>query len=100
MSTEDELAGELTAPDPAAVPHAISWCLHSLACGWSLHPAERQAALTLLKTCIPGVDAATLAAAQKILAAPRRLTTRQRDWAAELSVRLAEQAITRQSCAG
>jgi hypothetical protein len=72
--------------------HAISWCLRHLACGWSLDPRERAAAIELLAGGIPGADGADLEAATKILASSRRLGRRQRDRAAELSVRLAEQA--------
>ena len=79
-------------PDPAASLAALSWCLRAVARGWSLDPRERAAAMALLEGGIPGTDAADLVAAQKILAASRRLGSRQRDRAAELSVQLAEQA--------
>lgn len=61
---------------------------------------ERAAGLAILTAGIPDVDAADLAAAQQILAPSRRLGSRQRDRAGELSVQLAEQAVTRQSRTG
>jgi hypothetical protein len=70
---------------------AIAECLRHLACGYGLLPAERSACLRLLEAGIPGVGDADLAAARKILAASRRLTSRQQNRAAELSVRLAGQ---------
>ena len=72
--------------------HAISWCLRAVAQGWVLDPRERAAALALLAGGILGAEAADLAAAQKILAASRRLRGRQRYRAAELSARFAELA--------
>lgn len=92
MGNGEELASEPMRPDPIEALRAISTCLRHLACGWSLHPAEHAACISLLRAGIPGVDAADMAAAQKILAATRRQGRRQRDRAAELSVRLAEQA--------
>ncbi len=83
---------EQAAPGPIEALRALSVCLRHLAYGYGLDPRERTAALTLLAGGIHGVDAADLAAAQKILAASRRLGSRQRDRAAELSVQLAEQA--------
>ena len=79
-------------PDPAASLAAISWCLRAVAQGWALHPAERAAAIALLEGGISGAPAADLEAATKILASSRRLGSRQRDRAAELSVRLAGHA--------
>lgn len=70
--------------------HAISWCLRAVACGYGLLPAERAACLTILAGGIPGTDAADLQTAEKLLQAPRRLGSRQRDQASDLSVRLAE----------
>ena len=78
-------------PDPAASLAALSWCLRALACGYGLLPAERTACLTLLQGKIPGMDTPTLAVVTKLLQVQRRLTARQRDKAAELSVRLAGQ---------
>ncbi len=71
---------------------ALSWCLRAVAQGWSLDPRERDACLSLLAAGIPGTDAADLAMTQKILAASRRLGSRQRDRAASLSVRFREAA--------
>lgn len=76
---------------------AIAECLRHLACGYGLDPRERAAPLALLAAGIPGVDAADLEAAAKILRSSRRLSDRQRDRAAELSVRLAEQAETQRA---
>lgn len=102
MSMDDQLASEpaAAAADPSAVLHAISWCLHALACGYGLDPRERAACLSILEAGIPDVDAADLEAAGKILRSQRHLTSRQRDRAGELSVRLAEQAMTGQARAG
>ena len=72
--------------------YAISWCLRAMACGYGLLSAERAACLRLLEAGIPGVDTTALQAAGKILSATRRLGSRQRDRAAELSVRFAEVA--------
>lgn len=88
MSTREERE----AIAAAEALHAISWCLRAVACRYGLLPAERAACLTLLAGGVPGAEAADLAAAQQILAASRRLGSRQRDRAAELSVQLAEQA--------
>jgi hypothetical protein len=74
--------------------HAISWCLRAVAQGWTLDPRERTAALALLARGMEGISAADLQAAVKLLRAPHRLGRRQRNRAAELSVRLAEQAET------
>ena len=84
-----------TAP-PAAALSAIAWCLRALASGWQLHPAEREAVLTLLQVGIPGVPADDVDAAQKIIARPvrHRLANRIRDRASELSVRFIERAET------
>ncbi len=76
---------------------AIAECLRHLACGYGLLPAERSACLRLLEAGIPGTDAAARSAAIKILRSQRRPTSRQRDRAAELSVRLAEQAETQRA---
>ena len=90
MNVKTEPASECKAPDSVDAMGALSICLRHLACGWALHPAERSACLCLLQSRIPGVVAADLAAALKILASPRRLTSRQRDRAGELSSRFAE----------
>ncbi len=87
-------------PDPAASLAAISWCLRAVAQGWALEPREHIAVLALLARGMEGVSAADLQAAAKILRSPRRLTSRRRDQAAELSVRLAEQAATKQAAVG
>lgn len=93
MSMDDQLASEpAAAADPSAVLHAISWCLHALARGYGLDPRERQAALALLSAGIPGVDATDSQAAGKIIRSQRRLTSRERDRASDLSIRFAEQA--------
>lgn len=92
MSVETEPASEPKAPDPIKALEALSTCLRHLACGWSLHPAERAACLTLLEAGIPGAPAADIQAAMRVLAATRRLTVRQRARAAELSVRFADEA--------
>ena len=92
MSIETEPASEPKTPDPIEAPRALSVCLRHLACGYGLLPAERAACLTLLAGGVPGAEAADLAAAVKLLQAPRRLGSRQRDRAGELSVRLVEQA--------
>lgn len=88
MSTREERE----AIAAAEALHAISWCLRAVACRYGLLPAERAACLTLLAGGVPGAEAADLAAAVKLLQAPRRLSGRQREKAGELSVRLAEQA--------
>ena len=97
MSTAPYLEGDggqeiPSPPDPAASLTALSWCLRAVACGWSLDPRERDACLSLLAAGIPGTNAADLAMTQKILAASRRLGSRQRDRAASLSVRFREAA--------
>jgi hypothetical protein len=92
MSIETEPASEPKSPDPIETLRALSWCLRALACGYGLLPAERAACLAILTTSIPGAEAADLAAAVKLLQAPRRLSGRHREKAGELSVRLAEQA--------
>ena len=92
MSIETEPASEPKTPDPIEAPRALSVCLRHLACGYGLDPRERTACLTLLAAGIPGVDTTALQAAGKILSATRRLGRRQRDRAAELSVRFAEVA--------
>ena len=79
-------------PDPAASLAALSWCLRAVARGWALDPRERAACLAILEPGIPGVAVADLAMTQKILAASRRLGSRQRDRAASLSVRFREAA--------
>lgn len=71
---------------------ALAICLRHLACGYGLDPRERAAALTLLEAGIPDTATADLEAVGKILRAARRLGRRQRDRAAELSVRLALRA--------
>ena len=92
MSNETEPASEPMRPDPIEALRALSVCLRHLSCGWALHPAERAAAIELLAGGIPGAPAADLEAATKILQAPRRLGSRRRERAAELSVRFAEVA--------
>ncbi len=71
---------------------ALSVCLRYLAYGYGLHPRERAAALAILAAGIPGIDPADLAAAVKLLQAPRRLGSRRREKASELSIRFAEVA--------
>ncbi len=84
--------------DPIEAVQAISWCLRALACGYGVLAAERAAAINILGGSIPGVDAADLATATKLIepAAKRTLSTRDRDRdrdrASALSVRLSEQA--------
>ena len=95
MNAETEPASERKTPDPIEAMGALSICLRHLAYGWSLHPAERAACLSLLQSRVPGVLAADLAAAMKVLALTRRLTGRQRDQASELSVRFAEMGASR-----
>jgi hypothetical protein len=95
VNVETEPASERNAPDPIEAMGALSICLRHLACGWSLHPAERAACLSLLQSRIPGVLAADLAAIMKVLASTRRFTARQRHQASELSVRLAEVGASR-----
>ena len=94
MSAEQKDCGQTAPapPDPAASLAALSWCLRAVVQGWTLDPRERTAAIELLAGGIPGVAAADLEAAMKVLAVTRRLTVRQRARASELSVRLAEQA--------
>ena len=96
MNVETEPASEPKTPDPIEAMEALSICLRHLAYGWSLHPAERAACLSLLQSRVRGVLAADLAAAMKVLALTRRrLTARQRDQASELSVRFAEMGASR-----
>lgn len=95
MNVETEPASERKTPDPIEAMGALSICLRHLAYGWSLHPAERAACRSLLQSRVPGVLAADLAAAMKVLALTRRLTGRQRDQASELSVRFAEMGASR-----
>jgi hypothetical protein len=96
MSAEQKDCGQTAPapPDPAASLAALSWCLRAVAQGWTLDPRERTAAIELLAGGIPGVDAADLATATKLIerAAKRTLSTRDRDRASALSVRLSEQA--------
>ena len=86
--------GEAAPVDGAAALRDVAECLRFLACGWTLDPREREACLRLLEAGIPGVAAADLEAARKIIeqAAQRCLAGRSRDRAAELSVRLSERA--------
>jgi len=100
MSTETEPASEPTTPDPAEALRALSVCLRHLACGYGLDPRERASALALLEAGIPGIPTADLDATRKIVATSRRRGGRQREKASDLSVRLAEQAMTRQARAG
>jgi hypothetical protein len=95
MSTEGAPTSEVVAPDLLEALRALATCLRHRACGWSLHPAERAACLSLLQSRIPCVHTADLAAAQKILASPRCLTSRQRDRAGELAARFAEMGVAR-----
>ncbi len=90
MSNETEPASEPKVPDPIEALRALSVCLRHLSCGYGLDPRERDACLTLLAAGIPGVDTADLQTAEKLLQVPRRLGRRQRDRAAELSVRFAD----------
>ena len=86
---------EPAAPDLDAVLPAVAICLRHLACGYGLLQAERAACLSLLQSRVPGVLAADLAAAMKVLASTRHLTARQRHEASELSVRFAEMGASR-----
>ena len=95
MSTEDAPESEVIAPDQMESLRAIATCLRHVACGYGLDPRERAACLSLLRDGIPNVHAADLAVAQEILAAPRRLGSRQRARAAELSYRFAEMFVAR-----
>ncbi len=80
--------------DGTAALSDISECLRHLANGYGLLPTERSTCIAILEAGIPGVDTAELAGALKVLAASGRLTSRQRDKASELSLRLAEWAET------
>lgn len=75
--------------DGAAALEALAECLRFLACGWSLDPRERAAAIAIFEAGISGIDPADLQAVTKLLASSGRLTGRQREKASELSVRLA-----------
>ncbi len=86
----DELASVPAPAAPAAVLHAISWCLRALSCGYGLDPRERAAAIAILSAGIPGVDATDLETAAKFLRSSCRLSSRRREKASKLSVRLAE----------
>ena len=90
MSTEDAPESEVIAPGQMESLRALATCLRHLACGYGLDPRERAACFSVLQGGIPSVHSADLAAALKILASPRRLTSRQRDRAGELSARFAE----------
>lgn len=65
MSDDQEDCGQdAPAPlDPAASLATLIWCLHALACGWSLDPRERSAARALLVRGMVGISAADLQAA-------------------------------------
>ena len=80
--------------DGTAALQALAECLRFLACGYGLDPRERVACLAILEAGIPGIDPSDLQSAAKLLAASGRLTSRQRDKASELSLRLAEWAET------
>ena len=84
--------GEAVPADGAAALEALAECLRHLACGYGLDPRERGACIAILEAGIPCVADAELAAAMKVLAASNRLTSRQREKASELSLRLAELA--------
>ena len=73
---------------------AIAECLRHLAYGYGLDRREQAAALALLQAGIPGVDAADLEMARKLIERPakRRISTRDRDRASALSVRISERS--------